>query len=1356
MTETDLRAWKTGHVCGWLRREELPSLVKSFLGAKVDGNVLVDWPFSKLHSIARGETREIDDLCTAYARLMRKHGIARRFNKSDMRDLESRDVPSGFRSSGARAACDELGPMGRIPFSERSLPQHCSVVQGERSQWDFEQEFMEPSKLASGAMWDLPWKTFPFWRVGIELRRILMKSNFSVSTLTRLAQHYTEDIQRSEVSRDLLPLPLPDVSSDDEVDCILADWDDENLVIDGAFMSTCWWLGSECWLLVVTALLNFLHTGKDPRMRDLGVSKDKLNDAQKLAFSRLYNQIQRSIEIDPPKEFFDKEHSWESVLAKAEVDYGGEEVFPAQNMTWQQVKPALPKKGKAGAVRLLDICEGMMAEVVRNPEVLLKPKCEWKLPPSKPKVQWVESDDEWRKIVVGCAELGIFRFLKPDELLYVDGRPVRHNCLGVGKGKKLANGLEVLRMVFNLDLTNSMLRLIIADIRSLSYPGQWQAVQMLDPAEEDENEFVFAFSSADLTCAYFCFQTERSWDRYLAFEEPVAGKDVCHVYPELRDEPSVYACSAVLPMGFNSASSIMQYIHVRMATLSRPKGAGLSIYRQMRVDRPVPHDDARGDGPICDILWEVFQDNFDEAERIEVQAIFDLVGTLTPELSDMQDTYLTWGASRAEDKTFERVLVCESLGFMRDGLAGIQRGTDKAICTLVGLTAWAIQQVSITLKTLQVLSGRWCRLVQLRRELGCCLDGLWRVMGQYMTMWNSHRGSKWQDKIPMTASLREEFFLLLCSLPLMTMDLRLRTDPVVTASDASELGCGACRSRHLTPEGLKCLRSLKALEVPAHEEIGLVEIYAGIAGGRQALSLIGIHPGVHVMIETSHGSSRAALMAWPKAIRWSDVTDVDIEKVRTLLQWGLKVKLWIIIGGFPCLEYTALKAEREGHAKDWLVLEIARVAQLFVEVFPKAKVKRVYENVSSMCDTECEWITKTISNPDLKLDTLFLMRLDGRDMTPAARDRLYWLELDPSFLAQQDCEVEESDAVYGHGLQGHMYKVKLECKHPPPQTWLNAGSKVMKDGVVFPTFVKSMKRKRPPLQPAGIDQCDAAALERWKSDDHRFPPYQYLEQFLVLNRDGCLMTPDSAERERISMYPVGITKEIFAAKDRSNKINYEDARLCAIGEGFHCGVVAWLLNKALMQWGFETQCIHAQELVDEYFSQPLLDMDLLPECRHSNELGMARALVAYQCHVGGELRSLPGRQFLGSMWPRAGIPAEWWKWSTIISFPWHEVESINMLEARALLQTLRWRARSQYLVGSRCIHLLDSQVCLGALRKWRSPAPHFNRVITRIASLILASSCKVIFIYVPTEINPADHPSRQVEQWRSQGVRSEQ
>ena len=1352
MKQFPLKSWKVGNVVNWLRSEGLSSLVQSFMRARIDGRTLEEWPFSRLQKSLSGDVKEMAILPGAYSRLMRQHKVAWRFSNDEARSLETQGLPTAFRSSGSAVACLELGALKTVEPSDRSIPKNEAAVPGERSQWDFEHDFWELSKVNADAMFDVPWETFPFWRVGVEVRRILMRANFGISVLSRLAEHYNEDIQRMEVSRDLLPLPLPLLSDEDDVDRAISDFEDEDFVANGSSLSQWWWFGSESWMFVIIALLNFLHTGKDTRLSDLGVCKDKMSHVQQLAYMRMYNQVQHSIALPAAEEFLEKDHSWDKVLSTLELDYSGQEVHPAQMMTWEQVRSALPQPGKAGAVRLLDLCEGMMAEVICNPEILVKPKSEWKLPKSTPKMQWAD-DDEWRKIVIGCAELGVFRFLKPDELLYVDGLPVRHNCLGVGKGKWLQNGLEKQRMVFNLDLTNSMLRLIIGDIRSLSYPGQWQAVQMLDPIVEDEHEFVFAHSSTDLTCAYYCFRMERAWDKYLAFEDPVKGSDVAHVFPELKDVPSVYACSAVLPMGFNSASSIMQYVHVRMATMCRPRGAELSVVRQMRCDRPLPHD--AKDVAMSDLLWEVFQDNFDEAERIEIQSVFDLIGSKAPELADMQDTYLVWGASRAEDKTFDRVLVCESLGFKRDGLAGIQMGTDKATSSLIGLTTHVMKQREVTLKTLQVVGGRWCRHVQLRRELGCCLDGLWRVIGQYVRKLSQHRGRKWIEKIPVTVAMREDLFMLICALPLMIMDLRLRTDPVVTASDASEEGCGVCRSVYLQPVGIKALRSLKEHEAPLNGNIGLVEIFAGISGARQALCLAGINPGVHVLIDTNHGSVRASKMAWPRAISWSDARSVTLEMVRSLLQVALHVDLWIVTGAFPCLEYTALKAERGGHAKDFLVQEVARIALLFIQVFPKARVKRMYENVTSMSDDECKWITESITDPSLGLDPLILFRLNGSDFTPHSRDRLFWLDLDPSFLAQFDCEVEESDFNYGNTMQSHMYQVTVECAHPPSSSWLNAGSRLMNENVILPTFVKSMKRRKPPVKPAGIEQCDDDAIARWKADEYRYPPYQYLEKYLVLNRDGKLVTVDSDERERLSMYPVGMTREVCTAKERANKVNFEDARLSAIGEGFHCGAVGWLLNKALVYWKADTHFATAQSIVDEYFAQPLLDRALLPESKFSNELSMTRALVAYQSHVGGEVRSMPTRQFSGNTWPRHGIPAEWWKWSTVLSFPWAEVESINMLEARALLHSLRWRARSQFFVGSRCVHLLDSQVCLGALRKWRSPSPAFNRVITRIASVIIASSCKVIFIYVPTEFNPADKPSRKFPPWSSHRVRED-
>ena len=48
---------------------------------------------------------------------------------------------------------------------------------------------------------------------------------------------------------------------------------------------------------------------------------------------------------------------------------------------------------------------------------------------------------------------------------------------------------ESLTFVVDFDIASSMLKTVIADLRSASYPGVWQAVQILDPCVVDDEEF---------------------------------------------------------------------------------------------------------------------------------------------------------------------------------------------------------------------------------------------------------------------------------------------------------------------------------------------------------------------------------------------------------------------------------------------------------------------------------------------------------------------------------------------------------------------------------------------------------------------------------------------------------------------------------------------------------------------------------------------------------------------------------------------------------------------------------------------------------------------------------------------------
>jgi len=202
-------------------------------------------------------------------------------------------------------------------------------------------------------------------------------------------------------------------------------------------------------------------------------------------------------------------------------------------------------------VRLLDLCgENVLADVVRDPAMLFKPEEDWPTEEEmrgRDKRNWC-SDEEWIKICCGCGDAGVFEFLRPGQLLTIARAPVLHNCMGVGRNKYLPDGREVLRMVMDVAVTNQILRILLADIRSLPYPGQWNAVSL------EGDDLVMFHSGTGLTCAYFAFLLEHTWWKLLAFNGKLSGKDIESCRPDCRDEPELYACCKCLAMGINSAS----------------------------------------------------------------------------------------------------------------------------------------------------------------------------------------------------------------------------------------------------------------------------------------------------------------------------------------------------------------------------------------------------------------------------------------------------------------------------------------------------------------------------------------------------------------------------------------------------------------------------------------------------------------------------------------------------------------------------------------------------------------------------------------------------------------------------------
>ena len=101
-----------------------------------------------------------------------------------------------------------------------------------------------------------------------------------------------------------------------------------------------------------------------------------------------------------------------------------------------------------------------------------------------------------------------------------------------------------------------------------------------------------------------------------------------------------------------------------------------------------------------------------------------------------------------------------------------------------------------------------------------------------------------------------------------------------------------------------------------------------------------------------------------------------------------------------------------------------------------------------------------------------------------------------------------------------------------------------------------------------------------------------------------------------------------------------------------------------------------------------------------------------------------------------------WDFRSVISSKRRFDGHSGALEAHGVLLGLRWLLRSVTRHSRRTTILIDAQAVLGAVRKGRSSAPSLKREIAHIGALVLSGDLLLRCLYVPSEDNPADAPSR--------------
>ena len=952
---------------------------------------------------------------------------------------------------------------------------------------------------------------------------------------------------------------------------------------------------------------------------------------------------------------------WED-LKKKKLSYDGEEYTEPVPLTLNQIETSLPPAGHGGSVDLVPLLVGRTRHLLQHPAANLLEK-DMKEPGSNVGKVHINPGEElgvWNLL----KERGVTDWLPLSEVYRDTQGPFLSGLFGVERPNKFAtNGAPLLRVIMNLKPINRALRIIKGDIKELPMATNWTQMCLL------ETETVHV-SQADMSSAFYLFRLPSCWRPYLCFNTKVDGSRIGS-RPGVQYVPTC----VVLPMGWSSSVGLMQMAS-RELIRRGSQFTATELHRQM-IAPPWFVNLLQRAGKRQ--FWQVYLDNYmagevgpkSSAGEGSVALHQEAVGIWTRE-----------GVLCAED---EHVLASQEaveLGVALNGKEGLVGGGPQRFHQLLAVTLLLLGERNPKVKWVQIVLGRWIFILQYRRPAMATLSRCWNYM------------RKGQDRRRWWPVVREEMSTLLCLTPLLQFDLRMEFSDVVTCSDASHHGGAVAAALGLSRAGrLLCQRAESVAMEPHAADLLVVSVFNGIGGAFRGYDIAGVRPQGLVAIEWDKAAQRITRKAWPQVIEVKDVEEVDKAMVEEWFNAFPRVQQVDVIGGFPCVHLSAVRAGRmnlsgEGSKLFWNLVQLIKWVE---EVFsPTAAVEFVVENVLSMDAEAREEISQQLGVEPLALCP--------SDVLPYNRPRLAWVS----------SAVEAGEGVTLERQSGYT-RVHMAAEPVPDAAWVDPGWRRCCPEEKLPTFMKAISRQRPPPKPAGISRCEPEALQRWASDAYRFPPYQYRRKFLLINDDRDLRYPSAAERERLLGFGEGHTIFALAAgKAKEDPTGYNDKRLSVLGDSFSMLSFGWVISQLCKRW---VKPLTPQEVLDRMGLAPGASLDRNYVAVIKQELGYGgqdlgevsvAALTAQLSrqvnHTGSDVSISLGIPFTGKTQNHVSLRADWWEWRILFITKWKHVSHINDLEMRMILQSIKWRARKDSGFNSRWLHLADSMVSNFILR----------------------------------------------------------
>ena len=714
------------------------------------------------------------------------------------------------------------------------------------------------------------------------------------------------------------------------------------------------------------------------------------------------------------------EFDWDSFFKVRSIDYKGDEVRVARSFAWCNIAPALPKD--VGNVPLSEVCTLGSKHYVLNFDNYLKDPSDWEIlrPP-----RVMVPDSEWAEVCDGLVRTGVCVFLDETEVFKTRAGPLLNGLFGVTKDDFTPSGTEIFRLIMNLTPLNALCQPMAGDINTLP---TWSGMHpfFLQP---NENLLV---SSEDVKCFFYTMSVPDCWVKYLAFNKVVPQS----VLPDHLKGHTVYLSSRVLPMGFLNSVSLAQHVHRNLAawggadwcdgqTANLPQG-------ELRKDRPLPQSKS---------VWRIYLDNYDLLEKVEATNMVSVEGSCPPGILALRHEYEVWDVPRNEKKAVQRSPKCELQGATVDGVAGIAYPRESKLVKYFHLGLQLALSSRGSQKQWQVACGGLVYFTMFRKQLLGCLNSVWRHIESF-----NNPGPVTRET---PAECRLELLRFLSLLPLARMSFRLNMLPLVTCSDASSSGGGACASVGLTPVGLMVSQGQLRGDYPESRgdlSVLCVGMFDGISALRVALDALGVQVIGHVSIERQASAKRVVESHFPGVILIDNVEDVTEAMVQSWSTKFSQCSLVILGAGPPCQGVSGLNSDRRGALLDdrsKLFVFVPRVHEWLTKWFPWCQVHRLMESVASMDFKDQAVMSEAVGQLPLFCD--------AGTLTWCHRPRLYWVSWEiPSVKAMSGIDQLSHTGLFclGPSPWGRSFGLDGRRSIPPPRSQLSrqAGRQSAQDG----------------------------------------------------------------------------------------------------------------------------------------------------------------------------------------------------------------------------------------------------------------------------------------------------------------------